>query len=36
MEMFLRLSALIVLSIGVQIVWNGMKSLLAEIGIGTT
>jgi hypothetical protein len=25
-----------VLSIGVQIVWNGMKSLLAEIGIGTT
>jgi multiple antibiotic resistance protein len=36
MEMFLRLSALIVLSIGVQIVWNGVKSLLAEIGIGTT
>jgi multiple antibiotic resistance protein len=34
MEMFLRLSALIVLSIGVQIVWNGVKSLLAEIGIG--
>ena len=34
MEMFLRLSALIVLSIGVQIVWNGMKALLAEIGIG--
>lgn len=36
MEVFLRLSALIVLSIGVQIVWNGVKSLLAEIGIGTT
>jgi multiple antibiotic resistance protein len=35
MEMFLRLSALIVLSIGVQIVWNGLKSLLAEIGIGS-
>jgi multiple antibiotic resistance protein len=35
MEMFLRLSALIVLSIGVQIVWNGLKSLLAEVGIGT-
>jgi multiple antibiotic resistance protein len=34
MEMFLRLSALIVLSIGVQIVWNGVKSLLVEIGIG--
>jgi multiple antibiotic resistance protein len=31
MEVFLRLSALIVLSIGVQIVWNGLKSLLAEI-----
>jgi multiple antibiotic resistance protein len=36
MEMFLRLSALIVLSIGVQIVWNGVKSLLAEVGIGGT
>jgi multiple antibiotic resistance protein len=36
MEMFLRLSALIVLSIGVQIVWNGVKSLLVEIGIGGT
>jgi multiple antibiotic resistance protein len=36
MEMFLRLSALIVLSIGVQIVWNGVKSLLAEAGIGGT
>jgi multiple antibiotic resistance protein len=34
MEMFLRLSALIVLSIGVQIVWNGVKSLLTEVGIG--
>jgi multiple antibiotic resistance protein len=34
MEMFLRLSALIVLSIGVQIVWNGAKTLLAEAGIG--
>jgi len=29
----LRLSALLVLSIGVQIVWNGAKSLLAEIRI---
>ena len=36
MEMFLRLSALIVLSIGVQIVWNGVKSLLTEVGIGVT
>ena len=35
MEVFLRLSSLIVLSIGVQIVWNGVKSLLGEIGIGT-
>jgi multiple antibiotic resistance protein len=34
MEMFLRLSALIVLSIGVQIVWNGAKTLLGEAGIG--
>lgn len=34
MEVLLRLSALIVLCIGVQIVWNGVKSLLAEIGIG--
>lgn len=34
MEVMLRLSALLVLSIGVQIVWNGMKSLLAEIHIG--
>lgn len=31
MEVMLRLSALLVLSIGVQIVWNGMKSLLAEL-----
>jgi small neutral amino acid transporter SnatA (MarC family) len=36
MEMLLRLSALIVLSIGVQIVWNGVKSLLTEVGIGVT
>jgi multiple antibiotic resistance protein len=35
MEVFLRLAALIVLSIGVQIVWNGLKSLLGEIGIGS-
>jgi multiple antibiotic resistance protein len=34
MEVFLRLSALIVLSIGVQIVWNGVKSLLSELGPG--
>ena len=33
MEIMLRLSALLVLSIGVQIVWNGVKSLLAEINI---
>jgi multiple antibiotic resistance protein len=33
MEVMLRLSALLVLSIGVQIVWNGLKSLLAEIHI---
>ena len=31
MEVMLRLSALLVLSIGVQIVWNGMKSLLSEL-----
>ena len=31
MEVMLRLSALLVLSIGVQIVWNGLKSLLSEI-----
>ncbi len=33
MEIMLRLSALLVLSIGVQIVWNGVKSLLADINI---
>lgn len=33
MEVMLRLSALLVLSIGVQIVWNGVKSLLSEIHI---
>lgn len=33
MEVMLRLSALLVLSIGVQIVWNGVKGLLAEIHI---
>ena len=33
MEIILRLSALLVLSIGVQIVWNGVKSLLSEIHI---
>ena len=36
MEVMLRLSALLVLSIGVQIVWNGVKSLLVEVGIGGT
>jgi multiple antibiotic resistance protein len=33
MEIMLRLSALLVLSIGVQIVWNGVKALLAEVHI---
>jgi multiple antibiotic resistance protein len=33
MEVMLRLSALLVLSIGVQIIWNGAKALLAEINI---
>jgi multiple antibiotic resistance protein len=33
MEIMLRLSALLVLSIGVQIVWNGVKALLTEINI---
>lgn len=33
MEVMLRLSALLVLSIGVQIVWNGVKGLLAEIHV---
>jgi small neutral amino acid transporter SnatA (MarC family) len=31
MEVILRLSALLVLSIGVQITWNGLKSLLDEL-----
>jgi multiple antibiotic resistance protein len=30
----LRLSAFIVLSIGVQIAWNGVKALLKEVGVG--
>jgi multiple antibiotic resistance protein len=34
MEVMLRLSALLVLSIGVQIAWNGLRSMLASIGIG--
>ena len=34
MEVMLRLSALLVMSIGVQIVWGGMKSLLSEIRVG--
>ena len=33
MEVMLRLSALLVLSIGVQIVWNGMKSRLGELRV---
>jgi multiple antibiotic resistance protein len=33
MEVRLRLSALRVLSIGVQIVWNGVKALLGKIRI---
>jgi multiple antibiotic resistance protein len=33
MMVVLRLSAFIVLSIGVQIAWNGIKALLKEIGI---
>lgn len=33
MMVVLRLSAFIVLSIGVQIGWNGVKGLLREIGI---
>jgi len=33
MLIVLRLSAFIVLSIGVQIAWNGIKALLKEIGI---
>ena len=31
MEVMLRLSALLVLSIGVQIAWNGLKALLGEL-----
>jgi multiple antibiotic resistance protein len=34
MVIVLRLSAFIVLSIGVQIAWNGIKALLLEVGIG--
>ena len=33
MVVVLRLSAFIVLSIGVQIAWNGIKALLKEIGV---
>jgi multiple antibiotic resistance protein len=33
MIIVLRLSAFIVLSIGVQIAWNGIKALLKEVGI---
>jgi multiple antibiotic resistance protein len=33
MVVVLRLSAFIVLSIGVQIAWNGVKALLKEIGV---
>ena len=33
MLIILRLSAFIVLSIGVQIIWNGTKALLQEVGI---
>jgi len=36
MLVVLRLSAFIVLSIGVQIGWNGVKALLQEIGIPAT
>lgn len=31
MEVLLRLSALLVMSIGVQIVWNGLKSLIVQL-----
>ncbi len=34
MEVMLRLSALLVMSIGVQIVWGGLKSLLSEMPVG--
>lgn len=33
MIVVLRLSAFIVLSIGVQIAWNGVKVLLREVGV---
>jgi multiple antibiotic resistance protein len=35
MMIVLRLSAFIVLSIGVQIAWNGIKALLLQVGIPT-
>jgi multiple antibiotic resistance protein len=35
MVVMVRLSAFIVLCIGVQIGWNGVKALLASVGIGT-
>jgi multiple antibiotic resistance protein len=35
MIVVLRLSALIVLSIGFQIAWNGVKELLRDVGIAT-
>lgn len=35
MQVIVRLSAFIVLSIGVQIAWNGIRSLLKIVGIGT-
>ena len=35
MEVMLRLSALLVMSIGVQICWNGLRAMLGSIGIGT-
>jgi multiple antibiotic resistance protein len=35
MMIVLRLSAFIVLSIGVQIAWNGVKTLLVQVGIPT-
>ena len=34
MSVIVRLSAFIVLSIGVQITWNGIKAMLQQIGIG--
>jgi small neutral amino acid transporter SnatA (MarC family) len=34
MIIMVRLSAFIVLCIGVQIGWNGIRALLATIGIG--